>query len=46
MAGAVHLYHPEENRVNASKNWQMLQDTIALKRTRARKGIDQYITIE
>ena len=43
MAGAVHLYHPEENRVNAGKNWQMLQDTIALKRTRARKGIDQYI---
>ena len=43
MAGAVHLYHPEENRVNAGKNWQMLQETIALKRTRARKGIDQDI---
>ena len=43
VAGAVHLYHPEENRVNAGKNWQMLQETIALKRTRARKGIDQYI---
>lgn len=43
MAGAVHLYHPEENRVNAGKNWQMLQETITLKRTRAKKGIDQYI---
>ena len=43
MAGAVHLYHPEANRVNAGKNWQMLQETIAFKRTRARKGIDQYI---
>lgn len=42
MAGAVHLYHVEVDRVNAGKNWQMLQETIALKRTRARKGIDQY----
>ena len=43
VAGAVHLYHPEENRVNTGKNWQMLQETITFKRTRAKKGIDQYI---
>lgn len=42
MAGAVHLYHVEEDRVNAGKNWRMLQETIALERTRAKKGLDQY----
>ena len=28
--------------MNAGKNWQMLQETIALGRTRAKKGLDQY----
>lgn len=45
MAGAVHLYHPKESRVNAGKNWQMLQETITSHRTRAQKGIDQYTTL-
>ena len=43
LAGAVHLYHKEKTDDRASKNMELLQDTIENSNKKAILGADQYI---
>ena len=43
LAPAVHLYHPEKSTENAQKNRSILNNTLSEHRTRAQKGVDQYL---
>ncbi len=44
LAAAVHLYHPEKSKECAESNHRRLEETIRTGKTRADRGVSQYLT--